>query len=105
MPQFAVHRNPNPATSADYPLLLDVQSDLLGDLATRVVVPLCRAASLGGRLVKTLMPVVEVAGEPYAVLTPQLAGIARKQLGEQVASLAAHRAEIVAALDLLIAGI
>jgi toxin CcdB len=55
--------------------------------------------------VKTLMPVVEVAGEPYAVLTPQLAGIARKQLGEQVASLAAHRAEIVAALDLLIAGI
>jgi hypothetical protein len=52
-----------------------------------------------------LMPVVEVAGERYAVVTPQLAGLARQKLGEPVASLAASRAEIVAALDLLIAGL
>ena len=40
MPQFTVHRNPNPGSKAAYPLLLDVQSDLLADLGTRVVVPL-----------------------------------------------------------------
>ena len=40
MPQFTVHRNQNRETVANYPLLLDVQRDLLADLATRVVVPL-----------------------------------------------------------------
>ena len=39
MPQFSVHRNPNPDTRAAYPLLLDVQSDLIAGLRTRVVVP------------------------------------------------------------------
>jgi toxin CcdB len=105
MPQFAVYRNPNPATAGEYPLLVDVQSDLLSDLATRVVIPLCPASVLGGRLVRTLMPVVDVAGDAYALLTPQLAGIPRKQLGEAVGSLAASRGEITAALDLLISGI
>jgi toxin CcdB len=105
MPQFAVYRNPNPATAGDYPLLVDVQSDLLADLATRVVIPLCPAALLAGRLVKTLMPVVDVTGDGYALLTPQLAGIPRKQLGEAVGSLAASRGEIIAALDLLLTGI
>ena len=40
MPQFAVHRNRNAATRARYPLLVDVQSDLLAGMGTRVVVPL-----------------------------------------------------------------
>ncbi len=40
MPQFAVYRNRNAATRARYPLLLDVQSDLLAGMGTRVVIPL-----------------------------------------------------------------
>ena len=40
MPQFTAHRNRNAATRARYPLLLDVQTDLLEDLGTRVVIPL-----------------------------------------------------------------
>lgn len=48
MPQFAVHRNPNRATKAAVPFLLDVQSDLLEELDTRVVVPLYKSASLKG---------------------------------------------------------
>lgn len=40
MSQFTVHRNPNIASQAVYPLLLDVQVDLLGDLATRAVIPM-----------------------------------------------------------------
>lgn len=105
MVQFTVHRNSNPATSADYPLLLDVQSDLLADLGTRVVVPLCPACAMQGRLLKTLTPVFEVEGRAYAMLTPQLAGISKKQLGTMVVDLAAFRGEIIAALDLLMTGI
>lgn len=105
MPQFTVHRNPNPDTRTTYPLLLDVQNDLVADLATRVVVPLCPAAAMKGKLVKTLMPVFEIDGKPYAMLTPQLAGVSKKQVGAKVADLAPRRDEIMAALDLLITGI
>jgi toxin CcdB len=39
------------------------------------------------------------------MLTPQLAGIAKRQLGEQVADASPRRDAIIAALDMLIAGI
>lgn len=105
MAQFSVHRNPNAQTRAVYPFLLDVQSELLEDLGTRVVVPLCATSAIKGRLIGTLMPTFVVEGKRYAMVTPQLAGIERKLLGTEVTVLSAHRAEIVAALDLLLTGI
>lgn len=105
MSQFCVYRNPNPGTKAAFPLLLDIQSDLIADLETRIVVPLCPAAAMRGKLIKTLMPVLEIEGKSFAMLTPQLAGIPRKQMGSRIANLAERRDEIVAALDLLITGI
>jgi toxin CcdB len=105
MPQFSVHRNPNPGTKAAFPLLLDVQSDLIVDLDTRVVVPLCPASARKGQLIGTLTPVFEIDGKSYVMLTPQLAGISKNQVGAIVADLSLHRHEIVAALDLLMTGI
>ncbi len=105
MPQFAVHKNNNPSTKAAVPFLLDVQSDLVAELGTRVVVPLYTAAAMEGKALRTLMPTFEIDGKPYVMVTPQLAGVARKQLGVQVADLSAKRDEIVAAIDLLITGI
>lgn len=87
------------------PLLLDVQSDLLAELGTRVVVPLYPLSTLQGKILKTLTPRFEIDGEPYVMMTPQMAGIASKQLGPMVADLAARRDGIIAALDLLITGI
>lgn len=87
-------RNPNPDTIADYPLLLDVQSDLIAELGTHVVGPLCPAAAMTDRLLKTLTPVFEVEGEHYVMLTPQLVRIPERRLGTSVAG-----------LDLLITGI
>jgi toxin CcdB len=51
------------------------------------------------------MPVFEIDGKQYAMLTPQLAGALMKQAGSRVVDLAQCRDEIIAALDLLIAGI
>ena len=56
-------------------------------------------------MLKTLTPRFEIEGESYVMMTPQMAGIATKQLGPMVADLAAQRDEIIAALDLLITGI
>ncbi|MCY1376234.1 Toxin CcdB [compost metagenome] len=105
MPQFAVHLNPNPSMRATIPYLLDVQSDLIAELGSRVVVPLYAAEAMKGKVLKTLMPVFKVEGTDVVMVTQELAGVSRKALGEQVAELSALRNEIIAALDLLIIGI
>jgi toxin CcdB len=105
MAQFDVYRNVNPATRARIPYLLDVQSDLLDPLATRVVVPLCRPEVLKGKLAERLNPVFEVEGRKMAMLTPELAGVSGRILGERIGSLSEERRSIVAALDLLFTGI
>ncbi len=105
MPQFAVHRNPNPATRAAIPLLMDVQSELLDTLNTRVVVPLYVPAAVQDGVIATLMPRIEVNGEPYIAVTPELAGIFKKSLGVQVSDASHRRYDIIAALDLLLTGI
>ncbi len=105
MTQFAVYENTNTATKASIPLLLDVQSDLLEELGTRVVVPLYSSDSVPNRRLRTLTPLFEIEGEQYVMMTPQLAGIQRNMLGPTVASLSSRRDEVIAALDLLITGI
>lgn len=105
MPQFSVHKNKNPKTRSTYPYLVDVQSDLLSDLGTRVVVPLVKRTASTKKPIKNLMPVVSVDGQEFIMMVPLLAGIGKGDLGAPVASAAHHRGEVVAALDFLITGI
>lgn len=105
MAQFEIHKNKNPRTKAVYPYLVDVQSDLLRDLQTRVVVPLTRASAIAKRPIRDLTPMVDVDGQKFAMLIPQMAGIARMELGQSVGTLGGYRDEIVAAIDFLITGI
>jgi len=102
--QFAVHRNKDPRTKAKFPLLVDVQSDLLEPLHTRVVIPLTKAAGLSKKPVGHLTPQLAFDGDRYVLMTPQLAGIARADLGAQIGSLAEQRQTILAALDFLLTG-
>ena len=104
MAQFDLYSNPSRETSDTVPYLLDLQSDLLDPLATRVVAPLfwVESAELPA---KTLMPHFEVDGRTVVMSTPELAGVSRSQLGPRVGSLADHRSEIIAALDMLFTGI
>jgi toxin CcdB len=105
MAQFSIHKNKNPKTKVVYPFLLDVQSDLLRDLSTRVVIPLVKLTTIDKKPIKNLTPVLDVEGQKFVVLIPQLAGIGASELGPVVASAAAQRDQIVAALDFLITGI
>ena len=105
MAQFSVHKNANPKSKALFPYVVDVQTDLLRDLQTRVVVPLMKRAAFGKKPIKELTPIVEVEGQKLALIVPQLAGISIKDLGPEVATLVENRNEIVAALDFLIKGV
>ncbi|HZE61017.1 MAG TPA: CcdB family protein [Burkholderiales bacterium] len=105
MAQFDVYRNPNSTTRARIPYLLDVQTQLLDSLATRIVVPLAKPEILGGKPIERLNPQFEVEGRKVVMLTPELAGVPRKALGEVVGDLARERDKIIAALDLAFTGI
>ncbi len=105
MPQFSVYKNKNAATRARVPYLLDVQSNLLGELETRVVVPLYAATALKENALTVLSPRLEVEGKELVAMTPQLAGISRKELGAEVGQLIEQRDTIMRAMDFLITGI
>lgn len=105
MAQFTVYRNKNPRTRTNYPLLVDAQADLLEDLQTRLVIPLTKASALTRNPITRLTPSIEVHGEQYLLMTPQLAGIVRSELGAPVGNVVEQRAAVVAALDLLITGV
>jgi toxin CcdB len=105
MPQFAVYKNRDAATRARFPLLLDVQSDLLEPLSTRVVVPLSPVAVARDMVMKQLAPILTIADKQYVMLTPQLAGVSTRELGQSIGNVTAERPAIIAALDLLLTGI
>jgi toxin CcdB len=102
MAQFDLFRNPR---GRPYPVLLDVQADLLSALATRVVVPMARLSGYGVRPITLLNPTVKVAGVEYVLVFQELAAIPASALGKPIGSLASHRSALVAAIDLLFTGI
>lgn len=104
MAQLTVYRNKNARTKGIFPFLVDVQSDLLDDLQTRVVIPLTKATALTKKPVDRLMPILKFENEPYVLMTPQLAGIGSKELGAATGSLAEHRGIILGAMDFLLTG-
>ena len=104
MAQYTVYRNKNPKSKTEIPFLLDVQSNLLSELGTRVVIPLFQKKSLRIKPLTKLTPEFQIDGKKLILMTPQLAGISIKELGEPVGDLTQHRIDIIAALDLLITG-
>lgn len=104
MPQFGVYRNENTGSSGEFPYLVDVQAELLEGLGTRVVIPLAKAGELTGFPAQYLTPVILFEGKPYALLTPQLAGISRNELGPLVGSLAEQQRVISTAVDFMLRG-
>jgi toxin CcdB len=81
-----------------------VQSDLLDELQTRVVIPLSKVSALTKSPVSQLTPLLEFEGVAYVLVTPQLAGVAQSELGPATGSLANHRNKILAAMDFLLLG-
>lgn len=105
MAQFAAYENPNPTTKKTYPYLLDIQSDLLDELRTTVVIPLSPTSLAGKAAITKLCPMIEIDNKNYIALTQQIAGVDRRGLGKEVCDLSHYRSEIIAASDFIISGI
>lgn len=105
MTQFTVYQNKNPLSKKSIPLLLDVQSNLLDSLQTTVVIPLVKFESNKNQTLTQLTPVLDIDGTKYLALTPQLAGISRKELGSAIADASQFRTNIINAMDFLLTGV
>jgi toxin CcdB len=105
MAQFDVYENPSKQTREAYPYIVDIQHGLLGNIATRIVVPLGDARKFRNEELKGVTPKVSFKGKNLLVLMPQIASMNAKSLKEPVGTLSHLRDEIVSALDLAITGI
>lgn len=105
MPQFTIYQNRNPQTCSAVPFLLDIQNDLFSDLETRVVVPLRPVTVFKGKTLGTLTPILDIEGSPFVLMTPELAGIMKSELGTPVTRVEHRRFEIISAIDMLLTGL
>ena len=78
--------------------LLDVQTDLLSGLNTRVVVPLLPKPSAPSPA-QRLNPVFSIEGQELVMATQYMAAVPEGELRSRVGSLAEQQNEISAALD------
>lgn len=100
MARFDVH----PMLGGGSGYVLDVQADLLSELATRVVVPLL-PEDTAPKPLSDLNPAFEIAGKRHVMVTQAIASVPRRELKRQVCSLAAERDSITRALDVLLTGL
>jgi toxin CcdB len=104
MARFDVYANTGPHAHTT-PYLLDVQSDLLNGLDSRVVVPLRSAERFAEvKIPERLMPLLDVNGVACLMETPKLAAVPQRLLKQPAASLSHDQDRILAALDFLFQG-
>jgi toxin CcdB len=99
MARFDIYRNPG-KNSAAIPYLLEVQSNVISGLATRVVIPLRALAGFAALdLPADLFPPLTIVGVDCFLDTPQLGAIPAKELKTKVSAAIDYQAQIQAALD------
>lgn len=104
MAQFEIYLNGDAATRDRYPYLLDVQADLLSDLATRLIVPLCPGSGNESWVISRLHPTLFLDSRSFVAVVSEMAAVPASILGNRVEDARARRTEIVSALDLLVTG-
>ena len=105
MAQFKINLNKKSQSKKEFPLLLEIHTNLLDSLQTTVVVPLKKLETNKDKVLTQLIPTFTIESVDYLMLTPQLAGIQRKELGKAVTDVEYARTEISNALDFLLTGI
>lgn len=102
MAQFDVYLNKSLKSKKEIPFLLDIQSDLLSALNSRIVVPLINKNFI--KPIKYLNPILMVENNAVIMSTAELASTPISSLDQKIISIKEQRNEIVSALDFLITG-
>ncbi len=104
MAQFDVYKNPSKTIHSSFPYIVDIQSPLISELSTRIVIPLGKLSHFNNEKMKGLTPELEYEGESLLLLTPMIASMSVKALKKPIGTLEHIRDDIIAALDFAITG-
>ena len=104
MPQLDVYANPDQGSAEYLPYVVEMQSGLLSDLPSTVVIPLAVPEAIDDLPILHLNPRLQVEGRSLVALTQDLASVPRRLLKQPVANLTEERDALLAALDLLFTG-
>lgn len=86
------------------PYFLDVQSDFLSHLPTRLVIPVVLPEMLAGTMIQHLQLPLIFRDRSLVIATNQLTSVPLRQCGKAQGSLADRSYEITAAIDFLLQG-
>jgi toxin CcdB len=100
MPRFDVYPNPDKQESKLIPYYLNVQSDHIKGMETRIVIPLWNASRFSERT-ENLHPEFDIAGQAVVMDTPALGAVPRAVFRHPVANLKSQQMPIQDALDAL----
>jgi toxin CcdB len=104
MARFTVYDNSSDKNKST-PYLVDVQTDLLEGLSTRVVIPLRDAKQYKQvKLPQDLLPQFTIKGNKFILETPSMAAVPCSLLKKQVCSLKDQQNLIITAIDRLFHG-
>lgn len=105
MLQFTVYKNENKSSKKAFPYFIDVQTNLLETLNSRIVIPLSPVKNIKKDAVNGLCPVFEIEQGSFVLMTHELTSVPKSNLKTAVTSLKHFRSEIISAIDLIINGI
>ena len=105
MARFDIYPNPIEPDRADFPFVLEIQSDLLYQFAERVCVPLARAGAFPGMTTRFNPAVAAGTSGETAHLHPLgIAVFLQSELRQPCGTAKAQMLEIETALDMLLRG-
>ena len=103
--QFDIHANPVKGQRDAFPWCIDIQSDLLAMLPTRLVMPLTTQKHLPLKTPRRLCPAVSWEGQTFFALPQMTAPFRVKDLGPAMGNVRMASNDLVAALDAIISGV
>jgi toxin CcdB len=101
--QFDVYPNPSRRGREGRPYVVVVQSDLLGEVATRIVAPLVVSTNIDE--LPRLTPAVVVEGQRLYFFPIEIFPMPLRLLRVAVANLEEERYRLISALDLVLTGV
>jgi toxin CcdB len=103
--QFDVYENPSPRMRDEYPFVVDIQSDLLSGLPSRMVVPLALSDLSLTELPHRLCPIFNVKSRRVILLPYEAAPLDKRLLKKAITSLRDQAHEVISALDAVTSGV
>ena len=105
MAQFDVYANPSKTQRGEIPWMVDIQSDILDKLPTRLVIPLALRPNMPAAMPRSLCPIISWNGTTLVALPHLAAQFRVKDLGPVHGNLRPQASQFVDALDAVASGV